>query len=82
MFIYDAYPGGIGLSEPLYRLHSRLLAQSLSLIEACPCREGCPSCVGVANLRPPIHQDPDVTGGWLIPSKEAARIILREVIGK
>ena len=29
VFIYDNYPGGIGLSEPLYRLHDRLLAESL-----------------------------------------------------
>jgi len=48
VFIYDNYPGGIGLSEPLYRLHSRLLAESRSLIAACPCRDGCPSCVGPA----------------------------------
>jgi DEAD/DEAH box helicase domain-containing protein len=48
IFIYDSYPGGIGLSEPLYRLHGRLLDQSLSLIAACPCRDGCPSCVGPA----------------------------------
>ena len=34
VFIYDNYPGGIGLSEPLYRLHSRLLAESRSLIAA------------------------------------------------
>ena len=27
IFIYDNYPGGIGLSEPLYRLHDRLLAR-------------------------------------------------------
>jgi DEAD/DEAH box helicase domain-containing protein len=46
VFVYDNYPGGIGLSEPLYRLHGRLLAQSLSLISSCPCHEGCPSCVG------------------------------------
>jgi DEAD/DEAH box helicase domain-containing protein len=46
VFVYDNYPGGIGLSEPLYRLHGRLLAQSLSLIAGCLCREGCPSCVG------------------------------------
>ena len=46
IFIYDSYPGGIGLSEPLYRLHDRLLSQSLSLIAACACRDGCPSCVG------------------------------------
>jgi len=46
VFIYDAYPGGIGLSEPLFRMHERLLAESQSLIAACPCRDGCPSCVG------------------------------------
>ena len=46
IFIYDAYPGGIGLSEPLYRLHHRLLAESQALIVKCPCRDGCPSCVG------------------------------------
>ena len=48
IFLYDAYPGGIGLSEPLYRLHDRLLAESRALIAACDCRDGCPSCVGPA----------------------------------
>jgi DEAD/DEAH box helicase domain-containing protein len=48
VFLYDNYPGGIGLSEPLYRLHDRLLAESRALIAACPCRDGCPSCVGPA----------------------------------
>ncbi|PYQ01926.1 MAG: helicase [Acidobacteria bacterium] len=48
VFIYDNYPGGIGLSEPLYRLHSRLFTESRTLIAACPCRDGCPSCVGPA----------------------------------
>jgi DEAD/DEAH box helicase domain-containing protein len=48
IFIYDNYPGGIGLSEPLYRLHDRLLAESLALIAACGCQDGCPSCVGPA----------------------------------
>jgi DEAD/DEAH box helicase domain-containing protein len=48
IFLYDAYPGGIGLSEPLYRMHERLLEQSLELIQACGCSEGCPSCVGPA----------------------------------
>jgi DEAD/DEAH box helicase domain-containing protein len=48
VFLYDAYPGGIGLSEPLFRMHDRLVAESLALIEACGCRDGCPSCVGPA----------------------------------
>jgi DEAD/DEAH box helicase domain-containing protein len=46
VFVYDAYPGGIGLSEPLFGLHARLLRESETLIAACPCRDGCPSCVG------------------------------------
>jgi DEAD/DEAH box helicase domain-containing protein len=46
VFIYDNYPGGIGLSEPLYRLHERLLAESRALIARCSCADGCPSCVG------------------------------------
>jgi DEAD/DEAH box helicase domain-containing protein len=46
VFLYDNHPGGVGLSEPLYRLHARLLAESLALVERCTCREGCPSCVG------------------------------------
>jgi DEAD/DEAH box helicase domain-containing protein len=48
IFIYDNYPGGIGLSEPLYRLHDRLLTESMALIAACACQDGCPSCVGPA----------------------------------
>jgi DEAD/DEAH box helicase domain-containing protein len=48
IFLYDNYPGGIGLAEPLFGLHERLLRESRTLIAACPCREGCPSCVGPA----------------------------------
>ncbi len=48
VFVYDAYPGGMGLSEPLFRLHDRLIAESRALISACACRDGCPSCVGPA----------------------------------
>jgi DEAD/DEAH box helicase domain-containing protein len=45
-FLYDNYPGGIGFSEPLFRLHAKLLQESKRLIESCPCQDGCPSCVG------------------------------------
>jgi DEAD/DEAH box helicase domain-containing protein len=48
LYLYDAYPGGIGLSEPLYRIHSRLVRQARELIAGCPCENGCPSCVGPA----------------------------------
>ena len=46
LYLYDAYPGGIGFSEPLYRAHQLLLAKTRELIAGCPCANGCPSCVG------------------------------------
>jgi DEAD/DEAH box helicase domain-containing protein len=48
LYIYDAYPGGIGFSEPLYRVHGLLLRKTRELIAGCPCDQGCPSCVGPA----------------------------------
>jgi DEAD/DEAH box helicase domain-containing protein len=48
LYLYDAYPGGIGFSEPLYRMHSLLLRRTRELITECPCEKGCPSCVGPA----------------------------------
>ncbi len=46
IFIYDNYPGGIGFSEPLHSMHHDLVAKTRELIDGCPCRSGCPSCVG------------------------------------
>ena len=46
LYLYDAYPGGIGISEPLYRVCHVLLTRTRELIAACPCDNGCPSCVG------------------------------------
>jgi DEAD/DEAH box helicase domain-containing protein len=48
LYIYDAYPGGIGFSEPLYNACDVLLTRTRDLIAACPCENGCPSCVGPA----------------------------------
>ena len=46
VFVYDNYPGGIGLSEPLFTMRQALLAKTRDLIASCPCESGCPSCVG------------------------------------
>ena len=46
LYLYDAYPGGIGFSEPLYCVADMLLSRTRELISACPCERGCPSCVG------------------------------------
>ena len=48
LYLYDAYPGGIGFSEPLFRAHELLIEKTRELIRACPCEAGCPSCVGPA----------------------------------
>ena len=49
LYLYDAYPGGIGFSEPLYHSYQELLTRTRELIAACPCENGCPSCVGPAS---------------------------------
>ncbi len=67
IFIYDNYPGGIGFSEPLYRLHFTMLQESKRLIESCPCLEGCPSCVGP-------------TGEVGVKGKEVALVILERIL--
>ncbi len=46
VFLYDNFPGGVGLSEPLWRRQAELLARARELVAACDCRAGCPACVG------------------------------------
>ncbi len=48
LYLFDAYPGGIGFSEPLFRAHELLVRKTRELIQACPCDAWCPSCVGPA----------------------------------
>jgi DEAD/DEAH box helicase domain-containing protein len=63
LYLYDAYPGGIGFSEPLFRAHNLLMEKTRELISSCECEQGCPSCVGP-------------TGGLAPRAKEAALAIL------
>ena len=68
LYLFDAYPGGIGFSEPLFRAHELLVHKTRELIQECPCEQGCPSCVGAA--------------GDLAPrAKEAALAILDRLCG-
>ena len=46
LYLYDNYPGGVGLSSPLYERRDDLLAQAAALVASCSCRAGCPACVG------------------------------------
>jgi DEAD/DEAH box helicase domain-containing protein len=48
IYIYDAYPGGVGFSRKLFYVHEDLLSAAKNLIMECACTAGCPSCVGPA----------------------------------
>ncbi len=48
VYLYDNCPGGIGLSEKVYDLLPMLLDHAKEVIRHCPCKSGCPSCVGPA----------------------------------
>jgi DEAD/DEAH box helicase domain-containing protein len=61
IYLYEAVPGGIGLSERLWQRHDELLAGAAELIAACSCEGGCPAC----------------TGPRLEPNVDARRLALR-----
>ncbi len=45
VFIYDGHPGGVGLCREAFAKIGELLAQTMAVIQSCPCENGCPSCV-------------------------------------
>jgi DEAD/DEAH box helicase domain-containing protein len=80
LILYDRYPGGLGYSEKGYARIDTLLKICQQMVGECTCQDGCPSCVGLPNLRPAIHSDPDLMRGYPIPDK-AATICLLEMLG-
>jgi DEAD/DEAH box helicase domain-containing protein len=46
VFLYETVPGGVGLAEKLFAAHEPLARAAAERIAACPCEDGCPSCVG------------------------------------
>jgi len=72
VFIYDGYPGGVGLSARAYEILEDLVRRALSLTTACPCEDGCPSC---------IHS-PKCGSGNKPLDKEATLIIAALLLGE
>jgi len=72
VFIYDAYPGGIGISEKGFDMIDELWQATLNVIAECPCQEGCPSCV----------QSPKCGNNNKPLDKAAAKVILEGVAGR
>jgi DEAD/DEAH box helicase domain-containing protein len=46
IYLYEAMPGGVGLSERLFARHDELVAGARDLIATCGCDTGCPACTG------------------------------------
>ena len=46
LYLYDSYPGGIGLAERVFREPLEVYNTALDMVTGCPCEEGCPSCIG------------------------------------
>jgi DEAD/DEAH box helicase domain-containing protein len=45
LFIYDGYPGGVGITEQGFSLLDELWRATLETVKDCPCDDGCPSCI-------------------------------------
>ncbi len=70
IFIYDGYPGGVGLCAAAFLRMEELLQRALATITSCPCETGCPSCV----------HSPKCGSGNRPIDKEAARLVLSALL--
>ena len=68
VYLYDNFPGGVGLSEPLWARQEELVQRAIELVERCDCRSGCPACVG-----PVLAVDEDKDGST--PKALARRVL-------
>ncbi len=72
VFIYDGYPGGIGLAARGFEIIENLLEKTKELILSCTCSDGCPAC---------IHS-PKCGSGNKPLDKEASLAVLRYLLGE
>ncbi|WP_454099481.1 DEAD/DEAH box helicase [Metabacillus sp. SLBN-84] len=47
VFLYDKYPGGVGLAGKVFETMEIVLGETYAMISGCPCETGCPSCTGL-----------------------------------
>jgi DEAD/DEAH box helicase domain-containing protein len=69
IYLYDYYPGGVGISRKVFDLRDQIWRSVLSLIRECTCEKGCPACVG-----------PPVEVGSL--GKASALVVLKGMMGE
>ena len=46
VYVYDRYPGGVGLAEQVFAREEEILSAAAEVLTGCRCPHGCPSCVG------------------------------------
>jgi DEAD/DEAH box helicase domain-containing protein len=46
LYLYEAFPGGVGYSRRIYHQFDEICAAARRHLNGCSCRGGCPSCVG------------------------------------
>jgi len=72
IFVYDGYPGGVGISRRGYDAFESLARDTVGVITRCPCERGCPACI----------QSPKC-GNWNEPlNKYGAVSLLRYLMGQ
>ena len=81
LFVYDKYPGGLGFAQKVYDIMEQVVEGCWTLIHACRCEDGCPSCVG-SPVPIYVQHGPDTEIKGRIPDKEAALVILHDLLGK
>ena len=64
VYLYDNFPGGVGLSEPLWQRQAELVQRARELVDRCDCVAGCPACVGpvLATQRRQAIGDTEIAG--------------------
>ena len=66
--VYEHTPGGVGYAEQLFVSLPEILAAAHDLVNACPCENGCPACVG-----------PVLEHEYMLDTKELTRALLAEM---
>jgi DEAD/DEAH box helicase domain-containing protein len=72
LFLYDALPGGVGLARRIFERAEELFARAGRLIMTCPCKSGCPACIGAAI----VSEQQNVTSNAPSARKAAAVALL------
>jgi DEAD/DEAH box helicase domain-containing protein len=81
IFVYDKYPGGLGFAQKVFEIIEPVVEGCWVLIDSCECEDGCPSCVG-SPIPVYAQQGADTEIKGRIPDKEAALVILHDLLGK